>query len=205
MNNEELNEFLKLLNDAAEKSGKKAGDNADLIIPHSFYRDVEYVYDGWAVIFRSKKTGEIKTGEIPWNDLKPILQMAGMSEMDLVENMVGKGTTTMEFTDVHDLWHPGKYSPIETRLSAKKKDTGEKVFLIFYEKWNPVNRLDKKPLLKPMDTVHWKEKKSDRKNMKMIQYLKETKEMISDDPLSFFRGTLFMIVITVLWILAYFE
>lgn len=157
MNNEELNEFLKLLKDVAENSGKKVNDNADLIIPHSLYRDVEYVYDGCAVIFRSEKTGEIKPGEIPWNDLKPVLQMADMSEMDLVENMVGKGTTTMEFTDVHDLWHPGKYSPIETRLSAKKKDTGEKVFLIFYEKWNPVNRLDKKPLLKPMDTVHWKE------------------------------------------------
>lgn len=42
-------------------------------------------------------------------------------------------------------------------------------------------------------------------SMKMIQYLKETKEIISDDPLSFFRGTLFMIVIAVLWTLAYFE
>lgn len=205
MNNEELNEFLKLLNDAAENSGKNTGDNADLIIPHSFYRDVEYLYDGWAVILKSEKTGEIKPGEIPWNDLKPILQMADMSEMDLVENMVGKETAAMKFTDVYDMWHLSKFSPIETRLSAKKKDTAEKVFLIFYEKWNPVNRPDKKPLLKPMDTVHWKEKKSDRKNMKMIQYLKETKEMISDDPLSFFRGTLFMIVITVLWILAYFE
>ena len=77
--------------------------------------------------------------------------------MDLVENMVGKGTATMEFTDVHDLWHPSKYSPIETRLMAKKKATAEKVFLIFYEKWNPVNCPDKKPLLKPMDTVHWEE------------------------------------------------
>lgn len=45
--------------------------------------------------------------------------------------------------------------------------------------------------------------------MKMINFLKKEldsfKEIISDDPLSFFRGTLFMIVITVLWILAYFE
>ena len=157
MNNEELNEFLKLLNDAAENSSKNTGDNADLIIPHSLYRDVEYVYDGWAVIFRSEKTGEIKPGEIPWNDLKPILQMADMSEMDLVENMVGKETAAMKFTDVYDMWHLSKFSPIETRLAAKKKDTAEKVFLIFYEKWNPVNRPDKKPLLKPMDTVHWKE------------------------------------------------
>lgn len=157
MNNEELNEFLKLLKDVAENSGKKVNDNADLIIPHSFYRDVEYLYDGWAVILKSEKTGEIKSSEIPWKDLKPVLQMAGMSEMDLVENMVGKGTTTMEFTDVYDMWHLSKFNPIETRLAAKKKNTAEKVFLIFYEKWNPVNRPDKKPLLKPMDTVHWKE------------------------------------------------
>lgn len=157
MNNEELNEFLKLLNDAAEKSGKKIGDNADLIIPHSFYHDIEYAYDGWAVIFRSEKTGEIKPSEIPWKDLKPILQMAGMSEMDLVENMVGKETATMEFTDVYDMWHPSKWSPLETKLAVKKKDTEEKIFLNFYEKWNPVNRPDKKPLLKLMDTVHWEE------------------------------------------------
>lgn len=164
MNNEELNEFLKLLKDVAENSVKKVNDNADLIIPHSFYRDVEYVYDGWAVIFRSEKTGEIKSSEISWKDLKPVLQMAGMSEMDLVENMVGKGTTTMEFTDVYDMWHLSKFSPIETRLAAKKKDTAEKVFLIFYEKWNPVNRSDKKPLLKPMDTVHWKEVRQKKLN-----------------------------------------
>lgn len=157
MNNEELNEFLKLLKDVAENSGKKVNDNADLIIPHSFYRDVEYLYDGWAVIFRSEKTGEIKPSEIPWKDLKSVLQMAGMSEMDLVENMVGKRTANMEFTDIHDLWHPSKYSPIETRLVVQKKTTAEKAFLIFYEKWNPVNRPDKKPLLKPMDTVHWEE------------------------------------------------
>lgn len=45
--------------------------------------------------------------------------------------------------------------------------------------------------------------------MKMIKFFKEFKEMISDeisdDPWSFFRGTLFMIVIFVLSTLAIFE
>lgn len=40
---------------------------------------------------------------------------------------------------------------------AKEKDVFTREYVAFFEKWNPINRPEKKPLLNPLDSVDWKE------------------------------------------------